>query len=561
MKKMKNLRTIALLPFAVLVLVGIGYAFTPPPPPVYQNLGMYDTTIDLLVTNATDQSACRNCHPTSGTNISGGSNNTIGGVPTRHHNMLPESIINPSTNIPFECKDCHPSTPGVGNGILLDRSCVDCHNGTSFYANSIGAHVGNFSRPHHVDTAYDDANIGTPAANRTCKFCHGSFIDNYNDGHYKPTSNTSTNMSDITPFATFKVTNFSQPDGLGGNKTWGGCLSCHLPNPAATLAIANNRDTHHKEILGFAGFGGQTSYQNASTPDAACNWCHVIDYTNSTGQGSSFPLRLNIINPFTGELLINAMEIRNSTIENADAGTFNISVNGTGCEKCHGVESLHSIQANYNPVNGPQGLGHINNNSDCSGCHDSWLSANTFELGSIPSLDTISPSVILKGTATNLTITGLNFGNGVYTTVSVDGVTYIPTSITDTQILVNIPPLSAGVHKLQIVEGNRLSKLSTLTVVPNPTIASAKLSTKGGYPAITITGNNFGIKPATNAQLYVSVKHAGSQIVSKTITNWINTQIKATFLKNSVTIGDIVVVMTVDSSSKTVGEVQTIITN
>ncbi len=540
-----KIRRVVLTLLLFAVFVGISYAFTPPPPPVSQNLNIYDTSIDFLVTNATDQSACRACHPTSGINISGGSN-TIGGVPTRHHNMLPESIINPMTNAPFGCTDCHPSTPGVVNGILLDRSCEDCHNGTSFYANSIGARVGNFSRPHHVNTAYDDANIGTPAANRTCKFCHGSFVDNYNDGHYKPTYNNSLFENPATPFATFKVTNFSQPDGLGGNKTWGGCLSCHLPNPAATPAIDSNHRTHHKEILGFAGLGGQTPYQNARTPGAVCSWCHVIDNTNSTGQGSTFPLRINITNPITGENLTNAMEVRNSTIENADVfepGTTNISVNGTGCEKCHGVQSLHNTQ------------GHINNNSDCSGCHDSWLAENTVVLGGIPSLDTVSPSVILAGTATTLTITGLNFGNDVHTTVSVDGVTYTPTSITDTQIVVNIPALSAGIHQLQIVEnGDTLSKLATLTVVPNTTITSAKLGKGKDKGSMIITGTNFGIKPATNAQLYVSVNHAGNQIVSTSITSWSNTQIRA---KNSAAaIGDIVTVMTANS-----GEVQTPITS
>jgi hypothetical protein len=537
----------ALLLFAVLA--GIGFALTPPPPPpppVNQNLGLYDTGIDQLVTNATDQSACRQCHQTSGTKISGGYNNTIGGVPTRHHSLLPKNVINPKTGTPFGCGDCHPSTPGIGNGILLDRSCVDCHNGTDFWADSsLGAHVGNFSRPHHVDTSNDTALIGNPAAGRQCNFCHGSFVNNYNDSHYKPTYATDFM---ITPFATFKATNFSQPDGLGGNKVWGGCLSCHDPNPAATPAIGSNHDNHHKEILGFGRFGGKTSFQNASTPGAACFWCHVI------APGSTSPLRFNITNDFTGELLVRAMEVRNSTIEATDVfepGTTNITFNGTGCEKCHGVPSLHNIQFNY-VQNGPQGLGHINNNLDCYGCHNSWLPATDFVPGAlIPVVNSVSPSVIAVGTATTLTITGENFVNDVYTSVvTVDGVTYAPTSITDSQIVVSIPALSAGVHELQLVKGgDTLSKLSTLTVAPNPQIISARLS-KG---VITITGTGFGTKPATNTQLYVSVKHAGNQITSTSISIWSNTQIKA---KNSAAaIGDVVTVMTVNS-----GEVQAQIT-
>jgi hypothetical protein len=570
---MKHLKIVVPILLLFAILTGIVYALTPPPPPpVPQNIGLYDTSIDFLATNVTDQSACRTCHPTSG--ISSGSSNAIGGAPTRHHNMLPENITNPKTNAQFGCTDCHPFIPGVGNGILLDRSCVDCHNGTDFYANSIGAHIGNFSRPHHVNTTYDDSDIGNPAAARLCKFCHGSFVENYNDGHYKPTYSTEFNLSmNPTPFATFKITNFSQPDGLGGNKTWGGCLSCHLPNPSATPAISSNVDTHHKEILGFAGFGGQTSYQNASTPFNVaniCSVCHVIDVNNVSGRGSTFPLLLNITNNDT-ELLINAMQVRNSTIEEEDAanGSFdfvsangNITINGTGCEKCHGVLSLHNIQLNLQQ-NGPQGFGHINNISDCYGCHNAWLPADAFApsaSGGIPSLNTVSPSVILAGISTNLTITGLNFDVN-FTNVSVDGVAYNPTSITDTQIVVNIPALRAGTHQLQIVEDtNALSKLSTLTVVPNPTITSAKLSTKGGYSILTITGINFGIKPA-NSQLYVSVRHTGNQIVSTTITSWSNTLIKATFLKNTVAINDTLTVITIDTPSKTAGEVQTVITS
>lgn len=530
----------AILLFAVLV--GIGYGLTPPPPPpppAPQNLGIYDTGIDNLVTTSTDQSACRVCHQTTGTNISGGYANSIGGVPTRHHRLVMLGTTNPLTNVPFACTDCHPSTPGVGNGILLERSCVQCHNGTSFSnGNSIGGHVGNFSRPHHVNTAYDDANIGTPAANRTCNFCHGSFVNNYNDGHYKPTYATSLM---ITPFATFKVTNFSQPDGLGGNKVWGGCLSCHVANPAATpSAIDSNHDTHHKEILGMGRFGGQTVFQNASTPGAACFWCHVIT------PGGTSPLRINVTNEFTGEFLLRAMEVRNSTIEATDVfepGTTNITFNGTGCEKCHGVPTLHNIQFNY-VQNGPQGQGHINNNLDCSGCHDEWLPSTDFVPGAlIPYVDSVDPSVIVAGTATTLTVTGSNFvsGGASYTSVvNVDGVSYTPTTLTDTQIVIDIPAQSAGDHQLQVVKnGDTLSKLSVLTVVPAVTLTSATLDGN----VLTLSGTGLGNQPTQNAEQHIIVGSAG---YSASITGWSDTQIVAT-VSGTVASGDTAIVITADS--------------
>ncbi len=533
----KNLKKIvsALLIFAVLA--GIGVALTPPPPPpppVNQTIGLNDTTIDLLRTTATDQSACRACHQTSGTNISGGYNNTVGGVPTRHHGMVQRGVINPFTNAPFACQDCHPSTPGVGNGILLDRSCVNCHNGTAFYANSIGGRVGNIPGPHHVNTAYASSNVGNPAANRTCNFCHGSFVANFNDGHYKPSYATD---FFITPFASFKATNTSQPDGLGGNKVWGGCESCHKGSVPGTanidgVNVRSNVDSHHKEI------------RDSATPGMQCSWCHISTFFTP------------IIDGGTGLAISSAMELRNSTIEATsplEPGTTNITVQGTGCEKCHDVRSLHNINSQVPFVqNGPQGKGHIQNNLDCYGCHNSWLPTDTNPWGAIiPTMDSVSPSVIAAGTVTTLTITGSNFVNDAFTSVvTVDGVTYIPASITDSQITVDIPALPAGTHKLQLVKGgDTLSKLSTLLVAPNPKITTAKLS-KG---VLTITGLNFGSKPPTNSQYYVSVDHAGNKIKSTTITSWSNTQIKA---KNSgAATGDWVTVMTTDA-----GEVQAQIT-
>jgi len=166
---MKNKKLYLAAAIVFMTLVGLAWALVPPPPPpppVPQNIGLEDVSIAVLQTNATDQNACRKCHQTSGTNISGGYNNTVGGVPTRHHSLLPRNVINPLTGAPFACQDCHPSTPGVGNGILLDRSCVGCHNGTAFYANSIGGRVGNITRPHHVNTSYASSNVGNPAAAR-----------------------------------------------------------------------------------------------------------------------------------------------------------------------------------------------------------------------------------------------------------------------------------------------------------------------------------------------------------------------------------------------------------
>ncbi len=89
-------------------------------------------TTDINITTPTAQ-GCRYCHTYTGTNNSGVYNNTIGSPVSRHHNLITTSAINPLTSMPFACGDCHP--PLNGTGILIDRYCLECHNGTAFWAN------------------------------------------------------------------------------------------------------------------------------------------------------------------------------------------------------------------------------------------------------------------------------------------------------------------------------------------------------------------------------------------------------------------------------------------
>ncbi len=485
---------------------------------VYQNIGMYDTRLDQY-----KETLCRNCH-----------NSTfMGGVPTRHHNLLSENQINPTTGQVFGCMDCHPiiSNPS-GQSVLLDRNCIDCHNGTAFWGNSFGAAV-SITRPHHINTSYDDTNIGIPAANRTCSICHGSFVADYNDGHYIPLYNTTFSS---TPYATAKAQNITS------GKLWGGCEACHQSNSGASPAIFSNFDTHHGEILGFG-----VGHQSDSTPGVKCNWCHV-----TVPGGNPYFFGFNLVG--SGVLAL-GIEVRNSTFEQSDVaagfiepGTTNVTFNGTACEKCHSVESLHSIQFNYSGTNGLPGYGHIGNNSDCDGCHASDVAGATlvqraFVAGAapmqgaiIPSVDSIYPSVLTAGVASTLTITGVNFVNNAYSSVvSVDGVAYTPTSITDTQIVVSIPALTAGVHKIQLVKGDTLSKLSALTVVSQVNITSARLKTG----LITITGTEFGTVPSK----YITITSAANGNIYFVLpSSWSNTLIQAN--SSNATKGDTITVIT-----------------
>ncbi len=89
-------------------------------------------TTDIEITTPTAD-GCRYCHNTTGTINSGVYNNTLGNVPARHHDLISRGVINPLTNVQYACSDCHPAN--TSGGILIDRYCLDCHNGTAFWAN------------------------------------------------------------------------------------------------------------------------------------------------------------------------------------------------------------------------------------------------------------------------------------------------------------------------------------------------------------------------------------------------------------------------------------------
>lgn len=420
---------ISVVVFLAIALIGMALV---PPPPANQNLNMYDAGI-ASATNTT----CRGCHP---------------GAPDTHHVML--SVPGRTT---LGCLDCHPMMGTYPNQqVYIERNCINCHNGTAFWANPV---VNITKLPHHNSTY---------AINRDCRHCHGAVVANYNDGHYVPTYATSL----VTPYADNKVYNATS------GRYWGGCIACHQNSTAVTPAILSNRDLHHGAILGPK---GTTGYE--------CNWCHVINVTSGgvarviakAGQGG--PLN----NPSSTYPYGRILELRNSSVD---------ALNGTGCEKCHSVMSIHNIQWDYNNTNGMAGYGHIGANWDCYGCHAFWDAgaARPFAGSIIPDMFSITPNILTPGVETQVTITGINLVQDTYTTlVSVDGVSLIPTSVSDTQMVVTIPALGVGTHEIQLVKGDTVSKLSTLAVVSPVDVTTAKLA----QGKISVTGTGFSAQPDT----------------------------------------------------------------
>ncbi|MCG7849612.1 MAG: hypothetical protein MIO93_10600, partial [ANME-2 cluster archaeon] len=396
---MDNIRKFYLaLAIAVIALVGIAIAVVPPPP-ANQLLGIPDTTFDGFT-----EPECRECHTATGTAI--GEDPNLNSLPDRHHWLVASGD--------YACLDCHPivTNPDGTQNITTTRDCLECH----------------LSTPHHNTIDAQD---------RHCSACHGSLVDDYDDGHYIPTYLPSL----VTPDTSFIIQNATT------GKKWGGCEGCHenqtkladgTPIGPIDLNydIKENYETHH----------------NLDTVSTNCNYCHDFSAASSIRQ----------------------------------------------CETCHGVKSLHNIQYDYTNTSGTLGYGHIGDNWDCNGCHAFWdAGAAPMEGPITPSLDTVSADGLVAGQSTVLRLEGSNFvtttGSTTYTSDVVvnDGanpVTLTPDSITGSEIIVTIPPLDAGVYGLYVVKADMKSKLVPIFVSPDVTITSA---VKDG-DNVVIKGAGFG---------------------------------------------------------------------
>ncbi len=402
-----------------------------PPPPANQTLGIYDTVFGSFT-----EPVCRSCHQPQSTNVN------------RHHMLV--------QNEGFECLDCHESVwdPVTMTWVLAPfRDCLLCHT----------------SSPHHATA---------DAVARHCKACHGSFVDNYDDGHYIPTYAKSM----VTPDTSCR-------DWTGTTCNAGGCEACHVASSAVSPAIYSNADTHHGTGLGVIS-------------GTSCTWCHMDT---------------------------SALDIRR-------------------CEDCHGVASLHNIQADSDNAANPGtiapgqenlGYGHIGNNWDCWGCHG-WFDkydVAPYSGATVPSISSLSATSVEAGVNTVLTINGASLTNNVVdpygnivdtvtANVALDNgsvaVTLQPTSVEEDQLIVTIPStLAAGTYDLQAVKGDKMSNKKTLLVVTPVKITTAKLTRRSSV--VTITGSGFGVNPTSpdyKTGLGVFIKSSEC-----TINSWSDTKI------------------------------------
>ena len=336
-----------------------------------------------------------------------------------------------------ECKNeaCHgdENIPDRHHLLITEGyNCVDLELGCHSLTDGIFDPFRNCSDCHLISPHH----VTEDAENFNCSECHGDFVDDYEDGHVIP-NYAKTN---ITPNSSFKYINDTTGLKIGG------CEACHEPDLDADPQIRSNADTHHN-LNGF-------SLNN-------CRLCHSSD---GPEEGTPGDPNLDV-----------GLDIRY-------------------CERCHGINSLHSIQYEDDSTSGA-GYGHIGDNWDCWGCHG-WLELDIYSTSSlssssittsegnqlpgngatVPHVDKVDPSAITAGQDTGITIYGSSFENeynGVNHTsnVTLDNgtVTIVlePDSITSTVIEVTINrTLESDIYDLRVVkDGVVESNKVTLTVI------------------------------------------------------------------------------------------------
>ncbi len=445
-----------------------------PAPPANQIIGVNDGVFNDLA-----EADCRLCHenpdqfPVEDETI-----------PNRHH-LLVGSIIPTNTDAPFgipgspyECLSCHTVDTSSGSvEFLVERNCRECH---------IQANIFELTVHHRTDEA-----MGNLPQGPDCKVCHGSLVDNIEDGHYIPT--------DPPTGGTPKRSGGSGlPLNSEGNGA-GACDYCHstgtgdsaIPgiDSASGLLVYSNEDTHH--MAGFWGGFGAHGF--------VCFWCHDFNL------------------PFEEQIRV--------------------------CENCHGRDSLHNIQTDsdgdgiINPGVELPGYGHLGDPDDCWGCHafSHHMSASSTYLSTssapesgpiVPHINRINASVLTAGTESAVTLEGSAFTNlsgGIELTSNVlltasDGssIELIPDSINEGILTVTIPgTVAVDNYHIKAVKLNKFSNPVVISIKPDVSITDVRCNKKDR--TVTITGENFGEKPeGTDEFINVEVNGQPSDIISWT---------------------------------------------
>ena len=436
-----------------LITTGPAWADVPAPP-VNQTIGMRDVAIGNL-----SEALCRTCHSS--------------GVPNRHHMLFgqptrlgslepyPDADGDGVPDTVYGCLNCH------GPNFTVMRDCTVCHN------------AGN---PHHATATATGGN---------CKACHGSVVDNMNDGHYIPTYSPSL----ITPKP-------NEGDGLPFNSRCNGagaCNYCHDAAPLASPPILTNAALHHGTGL------------------TNCAWCHdILGNAMRRCEGCHGPNSLHNIQADSPRL-----------------PTGTIVVGGE--------------DAGYGHVGRDAGPG----DSDCWGCHGFPMARTSGNPGGpiIPTVYSSDLATMTAETDTTVVLRGSAFRNIADSTqydssvaVASDNgappMILTPRLIQEDMLAVTIPGSTPpGNYNIQATKADFTSNPAVVTIIPKVAITRATSATG----VVRILGRGFSGYALGSGTLVRGTR--GAITAEATITSWTDTAIVAefspTFRPQTVTVNSI----------------------
>ena len=539
----------SVITFILLACTTISAWAVPNPPPVNQNLGIPDTQFLTLfedpdLNNDTHrENTCKRCHKPEYYGLWLSDANPVNGftgirgipelqemyLPNRHHQHVADTpnavrgglIAGGAEQPPFPVANDHSwnvyniNDPGAPPADT-EYDCLNCHevnlvNGQPWglldnFRNCMNCHIvldpddpGTEASPNlGTQTVHHD----TPKARaQQCGVCHGYLIRSVDAGvpaaAYRP--------SMITPWPSGKTHGDGTKANANGTEP-GNCNFCHntvddtlngtIDNTSnfssavgrtgmsfGAIEIFTNKQNHH-------GTGVNTfKTANIVGGETVCNWCHIPDYPAAyTSSAAYAPCPA----PVAGEY--------------CDPAQIPDDWGIRGCQRCHDIESLHSIEADVDedgivPGGETAYNGHIGNQDNCWGCHgnDGDVSVGTasgsFAVTSTPAqLDGINLQAWPEGTSFEMSLTGnsfINWGSAFDANGTETQVEYLPSvQFTDeagnaTVLEPNEAPLSglvkvtvpdtlaAGVYTVQIKKDLKLSNPVMATVIPVTQVENA----------------------------------------------------------------------------------------
>jgi hypothetical protein len=417
-----------------------------PAPPVNQSIGMPD--VEFASHSEAD---CRYCHDS--------------GVQDRHH-LLYDQPIPPDSIVPY------PDSDGDGNPDTV-YDCLNCHDASfTIERDCLVCHT---TSPHHSTEL---------AQSGDCVACHGSVVDNMDDGHYIPTYGSSL----VTPTR-------SQGDGQPANsygRYAGACDYCHDEDTFQPPLILTNQALHH----------GLDQ----------CSWCHdfalPFDDQIRVCEGCHGPASLHNIQTDSP----NPLNIGTIVVGGEDAGYGHVGRDG-----------------------GP-------GDSDCWGCHGFSMAKTALVPGpTIPTIHGADHAAVGAGVDTAVTLSGSSFTNvaaghayrSVVSLTAADGsvTTVAPDRLDASSLEFTIPGrIAPGNYDVRAVKRGVASNPAVISVRPEVTIVEAE-----GRRTVTIRGSGFGGyaegsgTAVTGSLAAVKGWHKTAPVMEAEIVSWNDTTIVARF--------------------------------